>query len=227
MSDIKTLVRSKRAILFDMDGTLVNTERLHAMAAAGVLSDLGAHIDVDECLSRFYGMTDTHVLQTLCPQLNNLEIEKAIDEKNRRLIIIFKNLNEEEKNQYITPGLFSFLEALKKAKKKCAVVSASEDIVVTETLKAFKLDRWVELQMGRNQTSLTKPHPDPYLEAMKRLDVNANESLIFEDSPTGIKAALASQAEVVRITMFAHDSNAQKISGPYIELKNFIDLHAL
>lgn len=221
MADLKTLVKHKDAILFDMDGTLVNTEPLHAKAAVMVLSELGVQVDLMACIDQFYGMTDHVVLKTVCPQMSSAEIDKAIEQKNFHLINLFKKLADHEKEKYITPGLFPFLNHLKRENKKCAVVSASEDIIVLETLACFGIDSFVNLQMGRNQTTLTKPHPDPYLEAMKRLGTSTDQTLIFEDSPTGIKSANASGAQVVRVTAFAHTSGSQSIEGDYVELLNF------
>ncbi|MBC7539695.1 MAG: HAD family phosphatase [Bacteriovorax sp.] len=221
MTDLKTLVKHKDAILFDMDGTLVNTEPLHAKAAVLVLAEMGVEVDLMSTIDQFYGMTDYVVLKTVCPQLTDEEINKAIEQKNFHLIKIFRALAHHEKDQYITPGLFPFLNHLKKENKKMAVVSASEDIVVVETLKCFGIDHFMQLQMGRNQTALTKPHPDPYLEAMKRLKTTHIHTLIFEDSPTGIKSAVATNAQVIRVTAFAHSTGSQTIEGDFIELKNF------
>jgi len=222
MTDLKALVRHKDAILFDMDGTLVNTEPLHAQAAAIVLKDLGVKVDLMGRIDQFYGMTDHVVLKTVCPDFTDADINKAIEQKNFQLIKLFKNLVETEKEKFITPGLFPFLQHLKKENKKCAVVSASEDIIVLETLRCFGIDQFMQLQMGRNQTKLTKPHPDPYIEAMKRLSIHHDKTIIFEDSPTGIKAASDSKAEVVRITAFAHSSSSQVIEGKYVEFLDFL-----
>lgn len=204
MTDLKTLLTSMDAVIFDMDGTIVNTEPLHARAAAIVLNDLGIKIDLESCLDKFYGMTDTAVLKMTCPMLNDSEIESAIIEKNSNLIKLFEKLTSSEKSQYITPGLFDFLSFLKKENKQLAVVSASEDIIVTETLKCFSIESYINIQMGRRQTILTKPHPEPYLEGMRRLKTHASKTLIFEDSPTGLASAIASGASVIRITGFAH-----------------------
>lgn len=218
MSDLKTLLRSMEAIIFDMDGTIVNTEPLHAKAAVIVLKNLGIDLDLESCLDQFYGMTDTAVLKITCPSLSDCQIDEAIAEKNLHLIKLFQQLPATEKLQYITPGLFDFLKFLKEENKQLAVISASEDIIVSETLKCFDIHSYIDLQMGRHQTPLTKPHPDPYLEGMRRLKTQPSKTLIFEDSPTGLQSALASGANVIRITGFAHSTTVLHSH----ERKNFI-----
>lgn len=222
MTDLKALVQHKDVILFDMDGTLVNTEPLHAKAAVIVLEEMGVKVDLMATIDQFYGMTDHVVLKTVCPHLTDDEINKCIEQKNFHLIKLFNKLPDHEKETYVTPGLFPFLQHLKDMNKKCAVVSASEDVIVFETLKCFGIDKFVELQMGRNQTPLTKPHPDPYIEAMRRLGTTHESTIIFEDSPTGIKSAHASKAAVVRVTAFAHMNSSQTIEGEYVELVDFL-----
>lgn len=204
MTDLKTLLKTMEAVIFDMDGTIVNTEPLHAKAAVIVLKDRGFDIDLESCLDQFYGMTDTAVLKMTCPTLSDKEIDDAIAEKNTHLLKLFEQLSATEKRQYTTPGLFDFLNYLKKENKQLAVVSASEDLIVSETLKCFEIHSYIDLQMGRHQTNLTKPHPEPYLEGMRRLNAHPGKTLIFEDSPTGLQSAIASGANVIRITGFAH-----------------------
>lgn len=218
MTDLKTLLKSHDAVIFDMDGTIVNTEPLHARAAVIVLNKLGFDIDLEACLDQFYGMTDTAVLKLTCPTLSDKEIEEAIAEKNKHLIEIFHKLSAHEKTNYVTPGLFDFLHLLKQENKSIAVVSASEDIIVEKTLECFSITSFVDLQMGRHQTNLTKPHPEPYLEGMKRLNSLPHKTLIFEDSPTGLKSAIASGANVIRITGFAHSDEVLHTQ----EIKNFL-----
>lgn len=218
MTDLKTLLQHHEAVIFDMDGTMVNTEPLHAKAAVIVLKSRGYEIDLEACLDQFYGMTDTAVLKMTCPELSDAEIESAIAEKNVHLMDLFKALPDHEKHQYITPGLFDFLNFLKQTGKAIAVVSASEDIIVEKTLECFSISTFIDLQMGRGQTTLTKPHPEPYLEGMKRLKSPPQKTLIFEDSPTGLQSALASGAHVIRITGFAHTDEVLHTH----EIKNFL-----
>ena len=86
MTDLKSLISHFDTIIFDMDGTIVNTEPLHARAAVIVLKDLGIDIDLESCLDQFYGMTDTSVLKMTCPHLSDIEIDQAITQKNIHLI---------------------------------------------------------------------------------------------------------------------------------------------
>ena len=220
MLDLKHLVLEKSAVIFDMDGTIVNTEGLHAKAASLVLKDMGKILDLESMLHQFYGMTDIVVLKTLCPELSDKEIMDTIAKKNIQLISMITNMTVSEKEKFITPGLFDFLAFLKKSHKKIAVVSASEDIIVMETLRAFNIAPFIEVQMGRSQTVLTKPHPDPYIEGMKRLGVSAFDTIIFEDSPTGLMSAKNSKAMTIRITEFSHN----KTPSEFIEISNFLAL---
>ena len=192
-------------ILFDMDGTLVNTEPLHGRAIEVILkkNQLEIKDDVEVLMERFMGVTDSVVLMTLFPHLSENDVIQLIQEKNVVLQTIFNNLSPIEKNQLTSPGIIHFLKKLNEKKITTAVVSASEDIIVSTTLSAFDLHQYFSFSMGRGQTSRTKPHPDPYIEAMKRANINPHKTLIFEDSPTGLQSAKASMANVFPVAPFS------------------------
>ena len=224
MTNILNQLSAKSAFLFDMDGTLVNTEILHARAAHEIIQDEGIDVNLMESIHNYYGMADTEVLKLLIPGIDDHKVNEIINKKNKHLIEILHGLKEQELENFITPGTFEFLDYLNNLGKSCAVVSASEDIIVYETLKCFGLDKKVKLQMGRNQTRKTKPHPDPYLEAIKRLATHASETVIFEDSPTGILSASQVGCEVYRVTEFAHCNLPLKVDSTFVEIKNFHSL---
>jgi len=219
MPDYSHLLTGIDTVLFDMDGTIVNTEPLHAKAGFKLLQKMNLAITPEEMVKRFYGISDYDVIRSLFPSMNDQEIHEHINQKNQLLIQALAELNEGDKNIFITPGLFDFLNYLKDHKIKMAVVSASEDEVVKATMATFKIDEVITLGLGRGQTIKTKPHPDPYLNALKILNSDPTRTLIFEDSPTGLEAAKASKAlKVIRITEFAHQSESLNFD----ELKNFL-----
>jgi len=188
--------------LFDMDGTLVNTEPFHMLAMKNVLNAKGLPIDFSGQVEHFAGMTDYLVLKELYPDMDDHEINKIIEAKNHQLVEEFGKLSASHFKQYLAPGIVSFLENIKSLKKKMAVVSASEDIVVYATLKAFELIDYFEFWLGRNQTERTKPHPDPYLLAMHRMKKSPEVTAIFEDSVNGMKAAKDSGAQAILASPF-------------------------
>lgn len=191
--------------LFDMDGTLVNTEPLHARAMDKVLkkNQLNHQIGDDESMEHFMGMTDTSVLKELCPELSDSEIDRLIAEKNQILCEILLELDTHSKEQLTAPGLLDLLAYIKSHHKNLAVVSASENAIVHATLKAFNLLHHFDFWFGRGSTSKTKPHPDPYIEAMKKAGFKESETVIFEDSPTGLMAAKGSGASIIEVAPFS------------------------
>lgn len=193
--------------LFDMDGTLVNTEPLHAKAMDIVLNKNSINISIctEEALERFKGMTDTLVLKTLCPTLTDTNRDQLIAEKNTALKEIFRNLNQAELTTLTAPGIRELLIYLHSQGKKLAVVSASENEIVHETLTSFKLLNQFDFWFGRGSTMRTKPFPDPYTEAMKRVNITKENTVIFEDSPTGLTAAYAAGATVVEVAPFGKE----------------------
>lgn len=194
--------------LFDMDGTLVNTEPLHAKAMDIVLKKAGISLSIseEEAMERFKGMTDTLVLKTLCPDIDESKRDEMIHDKNQILKIIFKNLTEQELFSLTSPGIRELLQAIRRQGKKLAVVSASENEVVHETLHAFNLYHEFDFWFGRGSTERTKPHPDPYIEAMKKANITKEKTVIFEDSPTGLAAARGAGAKIIEVAPFGKEN---------------------
>ena len=193
--------------LFDMDGTLVNTEPLHARAMDLVFKQYKIEVSMseEEALEKFKGMTDTLVLKALCPDLDEPTRDSMIQQKNQFLKNIFNNLQPQDIINLTTPGLSELLSYIKTNNKKLAVVSASENEVVYETLSAFGLINEFDFWFGRGSTERTKPHPDPYLAAMKKANILKEKTIIFEDSPTGIQSARASGATVIEVAPFGKE----------------------
>jgi HAD superfamily hydrolase (TIGR01509 family) len=202
--------------LFDMDGTLVNTEPLHAKAMEIALTEAGLKLPItaEESTERFAGMTDAMVLDVLFPGMQQTHIVNLIAQKNYLLGKVFRELPSTEKAELMTSGLDTFLVKLKTEKKALAVVSASEDSVVDATLDAFGLTHHFNFHMGRGKTARTKPFPDPYIEAMNRAGIPRERTLIFEDSMTGMASAISSGAQVIKVAPFSSQDGLKSFYLP-------------
>lgn len=203
---------NKELILFDMDGTLLNSEGLHFKALIEVL-ELDERFD----WTPYIGMADEVVIKRLKPELNDQDIHSLCREKNQRLIKQLASLPKAELEQRLTLGVRDLLLYLKSRSRLVALVSASEEEVVHEIVEQLGMRSLFVNLYAHNATDLTKPSPSPYLKAMRDHLVAGHDTLIFEDSLTGLEAALSSGAHVIRVTAHA----------PPESLHRFHDLHSI
>ncbi len=194
--------RDIKAVILDMDGTLLNTEPLHAKAIETILVQNGLNITAHEIEERFYGMSDTEVFKHFENSLF-LELDTFLKEKNTLIKKLITEYSYEDFCKLLTPGVSDFLSEMKKKNIKLALVSASENEVIEAVLTHLNLKDTFEFFVGRQHTQYTKPNPSPYFFALRLLQVQTNEALIFEDSPSGLKAALGTGAKVVQVTTFS------------------------
>lgn len=194
------LIYQKSLILFDMDGTLLNSEELHFQAliqVAGLQSDFDWH--------PYIGMADEQVFKILFPELELDQITQLIEQKNKVLIALFDQLDPETFCSYFTPGAQELLAELNNRGIPSCVVSASEQAIVDKVLDKSGLLRYLDHGVGREFTAQTKPSPSPYLQIMRQYYASSEQTLIFEDSITGIESALQTGAQVIRVTAHSHD----------------------
>ncbi len=214
-SDIHHEIESAQSVLFDMDGTIFDTEPLHAKALMLALNEFGKKFTEDELHHRFYGKTDTSVFQELLPDTYNRDYPTFQKIKNKILINIFDQLTIDQKKEYTAIGLQKFLQSLRRSGKKIALVSSSEQEIVEHTLQTFSLTLFFDIIIGRNGTHLNKPNPSPYFKAMRHFKTLSKNTLIFEDSPSGLKSAHSTGAVVIQSLCFNRgelsDLNLEKI----------------
>lgn len=196
---LRTAQPHLRAILFDMDGTLFQTEEIHAdvlrMMARDwrILPPFPAH----ELENRLKGMADRQVLELArhwpgFPQ--EMNEEKFITEKNQRLLELIPQI---PLNKWCAPEMKEFLIEATKNDMVLAVVTSSERVITDKLLQVSGLRDYFQLVITLQDVTHPKPHPAPYLQAMLALNVGPRETLIFEDSKPGLEAAQRAGARVI------------------------------
>lgn len=192
-----SILQFKKAILFDMDGTLFDTEGLHAQALCNVLLELGHHYSAAEIQKKYYGWCDTDVFKELLG--HSIDAESLVAKKNDQLSREIQKLGKKGLLALQTPGMEELLEKLLDQKMPMALISASEKRIVDLVVKVGELDCYFTAVVGREEGRRSKPFPDPYLYAMELLQVTPQDVIIFEDSPTGLRSAFDTGAQVIRI----------------------------
>lgn len=113
-------------------------------------------------------------------------------------IIIAEMTDRLSKKVPLMPGVLAISKVINDAGIKQGLVSASPRPIVDGVLIGMS-EKYFDVNVAAGDIERTKPFPDPYLHAAKLLEVDISQCLIFEDSPTGIKAAVASGAFVVAV----------------------------
>ncbi|GEO14358.1 HAD family hydrolase [Microvirga aerophila] len=173
-----------KALIFDMDGTLVHSDPVHLQAFAEILGPQGVVIDEETYRSSIIGRTNESIFASLLPSHSVDEHEELAELKEaafRRLALDLKPLD----------GLLDVLDWAEENRLKIALVTNAPVLNATHMLDALGIAERFEVKITIEEVVRGKPDPLPYLTALERLGLQAGEAIAFEDSPSGMKAAKA------------------------------------
>ncbi len=176
-------------ILWDCDGTIMDTERLYAYAWQTHLKQFGLSIPEDE-IKQFVGVDDRIVHSFYSDQV---DLEN-FDQTMHKLGFIIENSLDE---RIIFQDAKQLLYQLSHLEFKQACASASPYNLLSKKLQKFKVDSYFDFIIGGDQVNRNKPYPDIYNMAIEKLGTSYN--LVIEDSPTGILSGKASGSYVLAI----------------------------
>ncbi len=190
------------AIIFDMDGVLIDTESYYAQYRADFFSQ--QQIDISHLTNRdFIGGN----MKDLWPKILR---ESYTPKKAAQLqtdYIAYKSLDPIPYETLLFPDVPLVLETLKKENYKIALASSSAMKEINQVLDIHHLRSYFDELLSGNDFKVSKPNPAIYLAAMQKLGVQATDSLIIEDSQNGILAGKSAGATVWAIedTCFGMD----------------------
>ena len=176
--------RPVRALLWDMDGTLVDSEPLHARALAGALETRGLSAPPD-LHDRTLGLSARDLYDVLRAETTlDLPFDEWIRLKHRVYRRLVAGLRPFQ-------GALDCYRRMQAAGIRQAIVSNSDRIIVTANLDAAGLTEPGLVSVSLNDVRHGKPDPEPYLRAAWLLEAAPAECVVIEDSATGAAAGLA------------------------------------
>jgi HAD superfamily hydrolase (TIGR01509 family) len=191
-------LKNYQLYLFDMDGTLVNSEPLKGMAAALACQDYGAQMDFN-IYKTVMGQRWTVVTEHFFKRAG---ISPDVTEFNQRFRGHYEQLLSERLE--LNPGAQRYIKQLISAGKTCGVVSSAARWSVETILNAFNLMDCFDVIITQEDVTAHKPDPAPYHLALSKMTTAPEQTLIFEDSSAGISAGVASGCDVIA---FKHEFN--------------------
>jgi beta-phosphoglucomutase-like phosphatase (HAD superfamily) len=205
-----------KAILFDMDGVLVDARDWHYEALNRALDLFGFAIDRDAHLATFDGL----------PTRKKLEILST----TRRLPFKLHPFINKLKQQYTVQTIYAkcrptfhhqyALAELGRDGYRLVVCSNSIRQTVSLMMQMSRLEQYLDRQFSNEDVTNPKPHPEMYVLAMEQLGVKPEESLILEDNAHGIEAALKSGGHLMQIETI-NDVTYSRIRAKIAEIQSF------
>lgn len=174
-----------KAVIFDFDGVLANTDLYHFIAWKKAVRLIG--INMDQSIQHLLrGLTREATLEKILSifekKITQEEFIAVTKEKNK----LYKKFIEEVTIDEVLPGIIDFLKWLKKNGYKTGVASISKNS--GSIIKNIKLDKYIDVVVDPETIEHIKPAPDIFITAAKMLDIKSWECIGIEDSQVGIDA---------------------------------------
>jgi sugar-phosphatase len=183
-----------KAVIFDMDGVLIDSEPLWKLAEQEVFRKVGIHLNDEMCAQT----TGLEIQDTVFywyehqPWLEPSQdaVCDDIEQTVAKLII--------EKGEAIS-GVYETLAYFKQKGWKIAVASSSSMFLINTVLKKLNIEAYFDAVHSSEFEKAGKPHPDVYLGAARKLNINPHECLAVEDSFRGVEAAHHAGMKVIAV----------------------------
>lgn len=183
-----------KAVIFDMDGLMFDTEAIYYAANKKTADRLGLDFTKDFYL-QFVGASDKALFQGMYDHFNDDDkVSQFVDQSNADAHDMLTNGKIDKKK-----GLIELLDHLKSKGIKLVIASSSEKWLVEEiTLKNEVRDYFADT-VGGDEVEESKPNPDIFLKALEKLGTKKEETLILEDSLNGVRAAHSAGIPVIMV----------------------------
>lgn len=202
-----------KAVLLDLDGTLANTDPLHYQTWLEVLKPHNIELTPSLYKARISGKTNAEIVQDLFPQFSEADGMKLADAKEA----LFREIATD-----LPPlgGLMDFLAWVNEQNLKTGLVTNAPRENTDFMLNALNLSDYFNAVVLSDEVGIGKPDPMPYQYCLNQLNILAEDAIAFEDSPSGIRAAIAAGIKTVGVAS-THDPNSLQSLGVTFVIDDF------
>lgn len=183
-----------KAVIFDMDGVIVDSEPRHERAFLEIVREIGYAEKLDMQFADYIGRSDTLLwVDFLQKHRPPHSLEDLLGRKRERVVQIL------QREEPLFPGLFDLVEKLN-GRYLLALASGSERAVVEAVLDIKNLRRFFPVVVTSSEVKNGKPAPDIFLRTAELLGVAPGDCCVIEDSKPGVAAGLAAGMQAIAIT---------------------------
>lgn len=175
-----------KAVLFDMDGVIVNNEPLHREAYFNMFDEVGIDVSSDY-YDRFTGQATIAICKSICSEYKlGREPQELLDIKRKH----FKKLFDEG-DLTLIDGVLERIKDFHENGLTLVLASSASMINIERIFKRFNLDQYFKAKISGADLKASKPHPEIFIRAAELAETPKNECVVIEDSTNGMEAAKA------------------------------------
>lgn len=213
----------ERAFIFDLNGTMINDMHFHIKAWHHILNSLGANISMERMKEECYGKNQ-ELLERIFPGRFSLEEKNSMSfEKERQYQIEFRP------HLKLITGLEEFLMEARQLGIPMAIGSAAILYNIDFVLDGLDIRHYFSAIVSADDVENSKPDPETFLKCAARLGMQAEQCIVFEDSPKGVDAAARAGMKTVVLTTMHSPQDFNKLDGILLFTDDFssLDLNQL
>ena len=208
-----------KAVIFDMDGVIVDSEPLHHKAYQKMFLDF--NLDVSAKLyESFTGQATLAICQRLCDEFDfNLKADKLVSKKRQH----FNTLLEEAQDFELISGVLDLIEDYYKAGLTLILGSSASMQNINRIFRRFDLDKYFKTKFSGADLKASKPHPEIFIKAAAASGFLKKNCFVIEDSTNGILAAKT--AGLFCVGFDSPHSKNQDYSKADLTITSFKEIH--
>lgn len=215
-----------RAVIFDMDGLLIDSEPHWRKSHAAVLAEMGHHITEDD-VRKAAGKRTTDQVEVWRDRFGFTEMNQNVTDR-----IVDGVIAAIHEHGSAMAGVNQLVAELHQHKMPMAVASSSSERLIEIVLERLGIRKYMQaIHSGENEAH-GKPFPDVFISTAKSLDVAPEDCLVFEDSMNGVKAAKAAAMKCIAVPEQPYSRKLFKDADPdrivsSLEMIHWADIQAL
>ncbi len=176
-----------KAVLFDMDGVIVDTEPLHCKAYFKMFAAVNITV-TDALYESFTGQSTISICRQLCTLFNLTEAPETLVQLKRDF---FKELFFNDDGLTLIDGVFELIKDYHKNRLTLVLASSASMVTINNVFDKFDLNKYFIAKLSGADLKASKPHPEIFIKAAKASGFAKEECMVIEDSTNGIAAANA------------------------------------
>jgi beta-phosphoglucomutase len=204
-----------QALIFDMDGVLIDNTPVQARAFQALFRDQGVQADATQLLRRLNGAPASEILKEAFPDQPADKLEEFAAQRE----FLYRTLYWDDRRPL--PGLVEFLEAARAAGLKIGLGTGSGQDTIGYILDDLNLRRFFDVVITKDDVNKGKPHADTYSVTAEKLGVKPENCVVFEDALLGEQAAYRAHMRCVAV---ASTLPGRDFQAPLLVIRDFTEL---